>query len=148
MHNSAHWRPDAQPGASVGMALRTRSKRSEGRALVIPERDPANELYDEACAVLAAAQGLRAAAGPRGSAPAIAASLGCLEASLEALATALTVMRVAALEPDADAAPADANDTEPLRIRASFGQLARDLGASRSSCAAARECFGPVLADL
>ena len=40
------------------MALRTRSERSEGRALRIPERDPANELYDEACALLAAAQGL------------------------------------------------------------------------------------------
>jgi hypothetical protein len=58
----------------------------------------------------------------------------------------MTVMRVAALEPDV--APADADHAEALRIRASFGRLARDLAASRSSCAAARESVGPVLANL
>lgn len=131
------------------MALRTRSELSDGRATRIPERDPANELYDEACALLAAAQALRAAAGPRRSTPAIAASLGCIEASLEALATAVTVMRVAALGNDADALSAGAaDDAEALRIRASFEELARDLSASRSRCAAARECVGPLLANL
>jgi hypothetical protein len=57
-------------------------------------------------------------------------------------------MRVAALEPHAGAAPAGVDDTEALGIRVSFGRLARDLGASRSSCAAARECVSPLLASL
>jgi len=69
------------------------------------ERDPAKELYDQACALLEAAQGVRAAADPRRSAPAIAAGLGCLEASLEALQTAVAVMRVASLAPASPAAP-------------------------------------------
>jgi hypothetical protein len=136
-------------GRLAGMALRTRSERSEGRPLRIPERNPANQLYDEACALLAAAQGVRAAAEPRRSAPAIAASLGCVEASLEELATAVAVMQVAALAPSTDASAAgDPVDRERLQIRASLDQLARDLSASRSSCAAAREFVGPLLANL
>jgi hypothetical protein len=128
------------------MALRTRLERSGRRASPIPERDPANELYDEACALVAAAQGLRAAADPRRSSPAIAATLGCVEASLEALADAVTVMQVAALAPDGWSARG-AVDREAPQIRASFGQLARDLSASRSSCAAVRELVGPVVAN-
>jgi hypothetical protein len=58
-------------------------------------------------------------------------------------------MRVAALGSDADAPSAGAaDDAEALRIRASFAQLARDLSARRSSYAAARECVGPLLANL
>jgi hypothetical protein len=130
------------------MPLRTYLERSGGASRGL-ERDPANELYDEACALLAAAQGLQAAAGPRGSAPAIAASLGCVEASLEALATAVKVMRVAAMEASCDTPSADGSGArEVLQMRASFDWLARDLSASRSSCAAARECVGPLLANL
>jgi hypothetical protein len=129
------------------MALRTSPKRSAKSGSRRPERDPANELYDEACALLDAAQGLRAAAGPRRSAPAIAASLGCVEASLEALATAVAVMRVAALETVAEVPSTDAVDREVPQIRAGFDRLARDLQASRLSSAAAREVVGPVLAN-
>jgi hypothetical protein len=60
------------------MALRTQLERSGERASRPPERDPANELYDEACALVAAAQGLRAAAGPRPSAPARNARLAAI----------------------------------------------------------------------
>lgn len=116
--------------------------------LDVRERDPANELYDRSCDLLAAAQGLQTAAGPRRSAPAIAASLGCIEASLDALATTVTVMRVAALEQAADPHSAgNPVDRANLELRAAFGQLARDLSASRSSCARARKLAGPVLAD-
>jgi hypothetical protein len=128
------------------MALRTHLERSGERASRIPQRDPANELYDEACALVAAAQGLRAAAGPRRSAPAIAPSLGCVEASLEALADAVTAMQAATLAPDGRSARG-AVDQEVLKLRASFAQLARDLSASQSSCAAVRELVGPVLAN-
>jgi hypothetical protein len=130
------------------MALRTRPKRSIPSGSRGPDRDPANELYDEACALLAAAQGVRAAAGPRRSAPAIAASLGCVEASLEALATAVTVMRVAALETVAEVpSTGDPLDREAPQVRAGLDRLARDLEASRLSCAAAREVVGPVLVN-
>jgi hypothetical protein len=130
------------------MALRTSPKRSITSGSRAPERDPANELYDEACALLNAAQGLRAAAGARRSAPAIAASLGCVEASLEALATAVAVMRVAALETVAEVPDSGAAiDRDVPQIRAAFDRLARDLQASRVSCAAAREVVGPVLAN-
>lgn len=128
------------------MALRTSPERSISSGSRGPERDPANELYDEACALLAAAQGLRAAAGARRSAPAISASLGCVEASLGALATAVTVMRIAALETIAEVPSTDPVDREAPQIRAGFDRLARDLEASRLSCAAAREVAPPVLA--
>src|SRR4051794_4419466 len=58
-----------------------------------PSRDAANELYDRACDLLLAAEGIRTAAGEAGSAPAIAATLGCIEASLEALEQATAAMR-------------------------------------------------------
>jgi hypothetical protein len=109
-------------------------------------RAPANRLYDEACTLLDAAQGIRAAAAPRRSAPAIAATLGCVEASLDALATAADVMRVALLAGvDSDAAMQAGSDRAALQIRASFAQLERDLEASRSACANAREVVGPFL---
>jgi hypothetical protein len=56
------------------------------------KRDPANELYDQACSLLEAAQGLRAAADSWRSAPALAASLGCIEASLQELRDAVPAL--------------------------------------------------------
>jgi hypothetical protein len=111
-----------------------------------PERDPANRLYDESCALLDAAQGIRAAAAPRRSAPAIAASLGCVEAALDALATAADAMRVAVLADGGDEAMRAARDREVLQIRATFARLERDLETSRSSCAIARDLVGPFVA--
>jgi TerC family integral membrane protein len=61
-------------------------------------------------------------------------------------ADAVTVMQAAALAPDGRSARG-AVDREVLKIRASFAQLARDLSASQSSCAAVRERVGPVLAN-
>lgn len=52
-------------------------------------RDPAHLFYDQACDLLGAAQGLRATSQGREVAPAIPAALGCLEASLQALADAI-----------------------------------------------------------
>ena len=111
------------------------------------ERDPANELYDQACSLLEAAQGLRAAASSWHSAPALAASLGCIEASLRELRDAVPELRDTALTSPADTRPrTGASRAEPLQIRASFAVLARDLSASRSSCAAVRRLVGPALA--
>jgi hypothetical protein len=111
------------------------------------ERDPANELYDQACSLLEAAQGLRAAASSWHSAPALAASLGCIEASLRELRDAVPELRHTALTGPADTRPrTGASRAEPLQIRASFALLARDLSASRSSCAAVRRLVGSALA--
>jgi hypothetical protein len=76
-----------------------------GSALAAAERDPANELYDQACSLLEAAQGLRAAAGSWRSAPALAASLGCIEASLQELRDAVPELLDTALTTPADADP-------------------------------------------
>jgi hypothetical protein len=129
--------------------MRTACERSDASPKRTPTRDPANRLCDEACALLAAAQGLRAAAAPRRSTPAIAATLGCVEASLDALATAADVMRVAILAGSPGGAAIQAAlDREALQIRATFARLERDLEASRSSCAAARDLVGPLVAWL
>lgn len=111
------------------------------------ERDPANELYDQACSLLEAAQGLRAAASSWHCAPALAASLGCIEASLRELRDAVPELRDTALTSPADTRPrTGASRAEPLQIRASFALLARNLSASRSSCAAVRRLVGAALA--
>lgn len=50
--------------------------------------DPANELYDSACGLLAAAQQLRRVASRGGADEALAPTLGCLHAALHELAGA------------------------------------------------------------
>jgi mannose/cellobiose epimerase-like protein (N-acyl-D-glucosamine 2-epimerase family) len=110
-------------------------------------RDPANELYDQACSLLAAAQSLRAAASSRRTAPALAASLGCLEASLQQLREAMPELLDTALATAARDQPRRrTHSSEPSELCASFAMLARDLSNSRASCAAARELVGPVVA--
>jgi hypothetical protein len=92
------------------------------------ERDPANELYDQACSLLEAAQGLRAAAGSWRSGPAPAASLGCIGASLHELRDAVPELRDTALTP-ADAEPDHGSNP---------GERVQDSRELRASCA------GPV----
>ena len=111
------------------------------------DRDPANELYDQACSLLEAAQGLRAAASSWHCAPALAASLGCIEASLRELRDAVPELRDTALTSPADARRrTGASRAAPLQLRGSLELLARDLSATRSSCAAVRRLVGPALA--
>jgi hypothetical protein len=110
-------------------------------------RDPANELYDQACSLLAAAQGLRAAARSRHTAPALAASLGCIEASLQQLREAMPELLDTALSTATlDRPTLWAQSTQPSEICASFAMLSSDLSTTRQSCAAAREQVGPVAA--
>lgn len=108
--------------------------------MALDPRDPANELYDQACSLLAAAQGLRAAASSRQAAPALAASLGCIEASLQQLRAAMPELLDTAL------ANPRANSSEPSGICTSFAVLARDLTKPRTSCAAVRALVGSALA--
>jgi len=63
-----------------------------------PVRDPTHELYDQACAVLAAAQGMRAA-GRRRTAPGdVDAVLDCVSAGLDAIAAAIDALGERAVE--------------------------------------------------
>ncbi len=54
--------------------------------------DADNELFDSACDLLAAAESVRRASAGDGIAPAVPATLGCLESSLAALAEACTAL--------------------------------------------------------
>jgi hypothetical protein len=118
-----------------------------GSPLRAPERDPANELYDQACSLLEAAQGVRAAASSWRSAPALAPALGCIEESLRELRDAVPELRDTAMTTPANGRSGRGpTRREPLQIRAEFALLARDLSASRSSCAAVRRLVGPALA--
>lgn len=115
--------------------------------MALDPRDPANELYDQACSLLAAAQGLRAAAGSRQTAPALAASLGCVEASLQQLRDALPELLDTALATAGRDHPGPrAGSSTPSEICTSFAGLAADLSNSRTSCAAVRQQVGPALA--
>lgn len=57
--------------------------------------DPANELYDDACGLLAAAQELHRAAARGGGDEALAPTLGCLQATLHELAAGCGDLRAA-----------------------------------------------------
>jgi hypothetical protein len=74
--------PDADPGTDPGQG----------------GRDPAHALYDEAARLLATAQALDAAARAPGAVAALAPTLACMEASLEALARAIGQLRGHALQ--------------------------------------------------
>jgi hypothetical protein len=113
--------------------------------MALDPRDPANELYDQACSLLAAAQGLRAAASSRRAAPALAASLGCIEASLQQLRDAMPELLDTALATAGRDQPNPrTNSSEPSEICTSFATLASDLSTTRTSCAAARGLVGPA----
>jgi hypothetical protein len=89
-------------------------------------RDPANELYDCACTVLQATHELRAAAGRPGSAPAPAATLGCLEASLLALIDSSDGLRARAV-----ADPRSAASVASTALDLLSDELARAARAAR-----------------
>jgi len=67
-----------------------------------PARDPAHVLFEHASDLLVAAQALRATAGVDGAQPAIAATFGCLESAVDALADAIGTLTDAAVQVDDD----------------------------------------------
>ena len=109
------------------MAERRHPELDAGRAdspIAWAERYPANDLYDHAFSLLEAAQGLRAAATAWRSAPALAASLGCIEAALHELRDAVPDLRETALTTHGRASAGEAvgerdqgeNGTAPDRV--------------------------------
>ena len=111
------------------------------------QRAAATELHDSACELLLAAQRLDAAAAEPAAAPAMAAAAGCIDATIEALATALGALRanvIGQLESEAtgDGALALAEGEQEL------GALIDALRVAHRHCDAMRERLGPLMAEL
>ena len=106
--------------------------------------DAVNALYDAGCEVLFAAQQLQTAASRSGSAPAIAATVGCLDASLEAVLEAIRSMKRSALS---ELGRADAGRSAEM-IEREFDALVDALRAAHRACDQMRERTGPLLAKL
>jgi hypothetical protein len=110
-------------------------------ALSCAERDPAHVLYDHASEVLFAAQGLRAAAGLEGAEPAIAATFGCLESSVDALAQAIETLTRSAV------AQVDADDEAGMRLALQGQDAAHVLRVARDVLATIRDRVGAIAAE-
>jgi hypothetical protein len=102
-------------------------------------RDPANELYDQGCEVLAASQALRAASTSPGAVPSAAATLGCLEAAFEEIAGAVGELRAAVYDADV------ADILERRRAARRIDDLRRDLRAVQTGAARSRHATGRLL---
>jgi hypothetical protein len=109
-----------------------------------------NELYDRACDLLLAAEGIRRAAAEPSAAAATAATLGCVEASLEALTHGTAAMRRAADRElsRCEAASSDAAPVSREDVHVAFSELVRALENSRHAAGQLRERTGPLLARL
>lgn len=109
--------------------------------------DSTNELYDHACDLVLAAEGIRATAAAPGSAAAIAATLGCMESALSALGHATAAMRREANRqlPRGSGYPSDMSSAE---ARHAFSALVDALDEAHRAAGDLRERTGPLLARL
>jgi len=114
------------------------------------DRDAVNELYDRACDLLLAAEGIRTAAAEPGSAAAIAATLGCIEASLAALEHATAGMRreVDRKMSATTATLATESGVSSREARAGFSVFVDALEEAQRAADELRERTGPLLARL
>lgn len=103
------------------------------------ERDPANELYDCACNLLADACDLRRVAARHGNDAALAATLGCLESMLGELAATYRLLRQTSSRRLA---------REPPGFARRFDEAAACLEQARAASGDLRAFVGPLLADL
>jgi hypothetical protein len=110
-------------------------------------RDPAHVLFDHACDLLAAAQGMRASAGADGVGPALAATLGCLEATLDALAASVEEMGAEAVRrlEDAPRSP-DGDALSVVGAERQFAGLVDTLTAGQAMAGSLRERVGAAAA--
>lgn len=105
-------------------------------------RDPAHVLYDHACDVLLAAQGLRATAGAEGVEPAIAATFGCLESSVDALAQAIEALTRRTV------AQVDADDEATMRLALQGQDASHLLRVARDVLGTIRDRVGALPAGV
>lgn len=113
---------------------------------------PAPADLDRAASLLRASAGaMRLAAEAPGSASAIAAALGAMEAALEDLERAVDAMETVARERLEKATALLAGRwtyVNVARTTREFEELVRAVSNARRACETARECAGPVLAEL
>lgn len=107
----------------------------------VSERDPAVALFDPAAELVAAATVLRPAASRPGCAPAIAATLGCIDTALEAVSEALQAMGHEGLSATAEHRLINLGDqtVAATRYRHAFEEAAAQLAQARTWIARARE---------
>jgi hypothetical protein len=129
----------------AGMPLMQEQPRRDATPVT---RDPANDLYDQACDLLIAAQGVRSAAGARGATPSYAATVGCIDSSLEALTDAVVAMRREAAREAERIRSADGSATEADDAGREFSALAEALSRAHLAAGRMRERLGPFLARL
>src|SRR5205823_5028673 len=112
--------------------------------------DPAGELYDRACDLLASSLALRDVASAHGSAAAIPDTLGCIEGSLIALAETAHRLRPRAAERLASRAVVSGRPAmfAAGHEDAEFIALADRLERAGDQCLSTRERVGPLLAEL
>jgi hypothetical protein len=106
------------------------------------------QLYDSACELLFASQQVRAAAGERDSAPAIAASIGCIDAALYALSQAMGAMRQTAV---AELSAPGGDESQPVAaivVERELAVVAEAIRLAQEACDQARERTAPILAQL
>ena len=101
-------------------------------------RDPANELYDCACNLLADACDLRGAAAQQGNDVAVAATLGCLESALGELAATYRLLQ------QRSSSRLMGDDDVARR----FDEAVVRVELARAASEDVRAFVGPLLADL
>lgn len=108
-------------------------------------REPVTRLYDGACELLFAAQNLGAAAADREATPAVAATIGCLDATLSTLADAIGEMRRSSV---GDASRAGHPRQAPAVLERELRALEDAVRDARAICDRTRERTAPILAQL
>ena len=106
------------------------------------------QLYDSACELLFAAQQLRAAAGERESAPATAATIGCIDAALEALAEAMSALRRTAVAELTASSDSEGEPVSAAVVERELAVVADAIKLAQAACDQARERTAPILVRL
>jgi hypothetical protein len=128
--------------------MRLMQQQSRRDAPTPVERDPANDLYDRACELLLAAQGLRTAAGVRSATPSYAATVGCIDASLGVLTDAVAAMRREATREAERTRAAGEPLVEADEAAREFSALTEALWRAHLAAGRMRERLGPFLTRL
>ena len=140
------YRPALHPTGRHGCAvdpecsldcIATRSPAHEARRVHAPD----NDLFDLGCDLVAAAAGIRRAAGSPAAARAVPAVLGCIEAAMRELAHA-----TAELESTTARTRSRTSDSKSERMRRGYANLQQSLEDAERAAAAARPLAGRVLA--
>jgi|tagenome__1003787_1003787.scaffolds.fasta_scaffold20960592_4 hypothetical protein len=115
-----------------------------------PQRDPANELYDRACDIVAVAAELRDASRHDDNDAAVAATLNCLETALRDVASALDALSASGVRRIASAWPAlgERAAFDADEARSAFDAATEAVRAAGDACGDVRRAVGPLLAEL